>query len=110
MAHKFYNTTYLTFQTKQDLLNNAIVLSDSYKVDKLDCRISFSREVCEMSLEEILKKFTHQSHFTIIQRNTPVESFGEVSFSVNENGATYSLWVFLSLENLEVLVTLFNLK
>jgi hypothetical protein len=64
----FYNTRELNLEQKIALLDDCKAVCFLWRVDKLDCSVSFYRERIEMTYEEIKQKLTNKSHFVVIDR------------------------------------------
>jgi len=65
----FYNTQNLNLEQKVALLDDCKAVCFHWRVDKLDCSVSFRRERVEMTFEEIKQKLTEASHFVVINRD-----------------------------------------
>lgn len=108
--HVFYKIEDLSFDKRVGIINKAKKVSTKWWVDKLDCSISFSRQRVEMSYEDIMKQFTNDCHFVIIERrgyNDPYH--GEVGF-VTTSGVSHYLWIYLTSEDLFIIVDEYNLE
>ncbi len=107
----FYNTKILTTKRKKEIILFAKDLCYDWHVDKLDCSISWSRKEIDMSFEDILKTLNKKSHFTIVHRAkiANILANGEIAFS-NIGGIRYSLYLFLTIENLNKLVDKYKLQ
>lgn len=104
----FYNIRHLTMSEKVMILNDAFAVNERWWVDILDCNISFARKKIEMSFEDIMLKFHEKAHFVVIHRKG-YEICGEIGFCTLKS-PEYFLWIHLSVENLNFIVTKYNLK
>lgn len=104
----FYNIRHLTLSEKVMILNEAYTLRERWWVDILDCNISFARQKIEMSFEDIILKFYEKAHFVVIHRKS-FEHYGEIGFCTLKS-PEYFLWINLSVEKLQYIVSKFDLK
>lgn len=115
----FYRVDDLSLEDKIKIIDKAKELSFKWNVDVLDCAVSWGRQRIDMSYDNIMKKFNDSCHFVVIHRRgyedwKDKEHFdnrwcGEIGFSTMTGVSNY-LWVWLSEENLENLISIFNLK
>ena len=106
MQDIFFDTSVLDLDAKRRLCIRAKELSKSWTVDILDCSKSWCREAIEMPFDQIMAKLTAGCHFTVIHRTHNIE--GEVGFRAMTK-IDYFLWIFLTVENLYLLVKEFSL-
>lgn len=108
---KFYNTE-IPIETKISLLISAIDICDNYHVDVLDCSKSWSRQSTDLKFEDILPKLNEDCHFVVIEREDFLSKklSGEIGFSEMGKGPNHFLFIYLTLENLEKIITQYNLK
>lgn len=111
MNHIFYNTQDLSLAGKTSLLKYAYELSYDWRVDILNCNISFARRKIEMDFETVLKKLDDTCHFTVIHRFNVIKKNenGEVGFSTM-NEIDYFLWIYLTVADLEKIINQYRLK
>lgn len=108
----FYSTRNLDFETKIKILNEAKAMAYYWRVDELDCNVSFFRRKIEMSFEDIMKKFKNNSHFVIIVR--PIDfvtekPYLEIGFCLLQPH-DYYLWLYLDLKHLPYFINTYDLK
>lgn len=109
--HAFYNIESISIQKKKKIINEAIYNCYEWYVDKLDCSKSFMRQRIEMPFEDIMFKFKTKSHFQIIHRRDNYDGeYGEIGFCQEEKGVTYFLWIFVTLRELEKIITKYKLE
>ena len=112
----FYKVGKLPLEKKIKIIEKAKDLSFEWRVDKLDCSESWSRQKIDMSYEEIMGKFDDSCHFVLIYRKgydywKDKEMFnhrwcGEIAFTTMAS-VSYYLWVYVSEEDLDKLVHMF---
>ncbi len=109
--HTFYNTQSISIQKKKKIINDALSVNTDWYVDKLDCNESFRRQRIEMSFEDIMLKLKTKSHFQVIHRRNLYDGeYGEIGFCQEEKRVTYFLWIFVTLKELEKIVTKYKLE
>lgn len=110
----FYNVKELNFDKRVELLKSAMEKQYSWHVDILDCRLSCARSRTNYSFEEIMKIFNISDHMVVINRGYQMngrDKYGEIGFSTNDKThVDYFLFIFLSEENLNKIITDFKLK
>ena len=111
MNHIFYNTQDLPLVGKTSLLKYAHELSYDWRVDILNCNISFARRKIEMDFETVLKKLDDSCHFSVIHRFDVLKEseYGEVGFCTMK-GIDYYLWIYLTVADLEKIINQYRLK
>lgn len=94
------------------ILNSANKVCIEFRVDKLDCSISWARQSIDMSYKEVMKKFDLRSHFVVIYRRGFIkeEYIGEIGFCTMGAATSYYLWIYLSKEDLDKLVLEYKLS
>lgn len=100
----------LTLEQKCQICYQAKEIADRWWVDKLDCSVSFARQLIEMDFETIMSKLNEKALFSIIHRNyIDCENYIEVGFRTFENDSPdYFLWICFDLDKLpEILPDLF---
>jgi len=115
--HLFYDITTLTLQQKKELCVEAHSKCYEWKVDKLDCNESWSRQEIEMSLEDILKMLDNRCHFVVIHRRGFVDSKDEewwrwkleIGFNTMK-GISHYLWIFLNESEIPYFTEKYSLK
>jgi len=94
----FYNTRELTLEQKIALLDDSKAVCFHWWVDKLDCKVSFSRKRINMPYEEIMQKFDNLVHFVVIDRKESLldepKNF-EVGFRTMSTSIDYFLWILV---------------
>ena len=104
----FYKICHLTMSERVIILNEAYTLHENWWVDILDCNISFARKRIDMSFEDIMLKFYEKAHFVVIHRKG-FGQYGEIAFCTLKS-PEYFLWIHLSEEKLQYIVTKYDLK
>jgi len=109
--HTFYNTD-LDLNTKTSILKDSIDVCDKYRVDILNCSKSFARQRTELTFDDVLPKFTDGCHFVVIEREDFLtkKHYGEIGFSELGQQIEHFLFIYLSLENLQTIISKYNLK
>lgn len=99
------------------VLDEAIKLARTIRVDELDCRKSFHRVATNESIEWVIKGClsNKQTHWTLIYRDmseyTRESSYWDFGASfMHENGVSYFLWIELTPINGGKLVEKFKLE
>lgn len=99
----FYNIRELTLEQKIALLNDCKDVCFHWWVDKLDCKVSFSRQRIEMSYEEIMQKFGNKAHFVVIDRKENLmdeQKHFEIGFRTMSTDIDYFLWLLVEDEKM----------
>ena len=110
MGHTFYNTEGLSLEQKKRILSDAKKLSTKWKVDKLDCSVSWQRRPADITFAKAKQMLDDKSHFTIVNRSYDVTTnFGEIGFRHSAEGVDTFLWILLSIEDMETIVNKYNL-
>lgn len=109
--HIFGKVDNLSLKKKISILDLAKELSYEYRIDKLDCSISWSRQQIDMSFEDVMKKFDSSCHFVVILRRgfDFEKNKGEIGFR-SGGKINYFLFIYLTPENLEKIIKKYNLK
>ena len=98
----------------EPLLRAAIERAIRVEVDELDCRKSFLRRKTDKTIEEVLQLgLNNGALFNFIERwcaqYGDIDYF-DVGLSVTVDGVSYFLWIVVSIEDGESLISQFNLK
>ncbi len=103
----FYETKGLTYAQKEALLRKAYSICSKWWLDKLDCSVSWSRQlVPDASFEDAMSHFSEGAHFVVIHRRQVLmieEPHLEVAFRSME-GVDYFLWIIVPLERADEIV------
>ncbi len=99
----FYDTAKLSRSEQEVLLWKAHSICERWWFDKLDCSVSFSRQlVKDISFENAMTHFVEDALMNVIHRRQilPMEkSHLEVSFRSMELPVDYFLWIIVSLKH-----------
>jgi len=68
LQDEFYDVSDLSLEKRIDIIDYAKNVCFKWHVDKLDCNISCSRQLIDMSYEDIMEKFDMSCHFVAIHR------------------------------------------
>lgn len=111
MKHIFYKTENLTLEERIDIIEYAKEKSYKWRVDILDCNVSFAREEIKMSYDDIMAKFNLECHFVVISRYDifKKEYYGEVGFCTLKT-PEYFLWVYIENGVFSELIQKFKLE
>lgn len=110
----FYRTKGLDKSTRLEIIKWAYEHNTVWWVDKLDCKISWSRQKQEMPIDEILGMYQTNDkfdHFVVILRHFGGEApkYGEIGFRIGDT-IDHFLFIHISAEDLKILVEQFNLE
>jgi len=123
----WYDTSKFKYDKKLDMLLYALNLSKgkqaTYHIDKLDCAVSFARQDCDMTFNEIVEKLTDKCHFVCVYRKG-YESWKELNdFSAHKRWClelgfategikepTYFLWMYINEIEIPQFIKKFKLK
>ena len=111
----FYNSSLLTKDEKNQILNEAKELCERCYVD-IKKENSWTRERIDLSFEKILKKIDDHSHFVIIHRKGfvgIVDDFNwclEIGFSTFKTKDDYFLWIYLKEDKIDYFVNKYKLQ
>jgi hypothetical protein len=103
----FYDTSKLSYSEQEALLRKAHSICDRWWFDKLDCSISFARELVKnISFEEAMEHFVEGALMNVIERNQILldKPCLEVGFRSMESPVDYFLWIIVPLENADDIV------
>jgi len=107
----FYNLSDLDEKQLKLFYKEAVMLAYKVHIDKLDSRISWSRnEASDKSISSMINNITVNSHNKCIDRSIQNDKriYAEITSSVI--GDTHMLFIELSIDHLELLTKVFNLK
>lgn len=98
----FYDVDAFSHNEQEAILRKAHSICEDWRLDKLDCSKSISRQRVEgVSFEEAMKHFVPNALCRVIHR-FPVISFDkerlEVVFRSMENPVDYFLWIIVPLD------------
>ena len=84
----------------RDFFRDAKTVCEHWWADKLDCRVSFARQLIKDAVfEECLLRITEETFINVMFRNTPGENYLEVSYRTLHGPAVdYFLWLVIPLE------------
>lgn len=108
MQDIFYRVR-IPLETKIAICDAAKKVATTWWVDKLDCKVSFSRERIKLSYKKIMEKLTTGCHYVVIHRRDS-EEYGEIGFSTMCAKVDYFLWIHTTVEDLHKIVKQFNLE
>lgn len=97
---KYIKTNSLSIDQKRNILLLAKEKCYEWRVDILDCSVSFFRQKIDMSFDEIMGKFNDSCFFSVIHRNFPPDNYLEIGFSTMRT-PEYFLWIYLDIEHIE---------
>ena len=106
----FYDVDSLTFDQRKTLLKEAYKIAKNFRVDILDCSVSWARQKIDMSFKEIMKKYDTKCHTVVIYRRGffKEEYIGEIAFTTM-TGVSYYLWIYVTKENLDKIIKEYKL-
>ena len=113
MAHIFFDHNGVDFK---DIISWARERSYDIHVDKLDCNISMSRQITEVSIDEFLIMMEDEktTHNTIIHRRGYNERWnlevGCTTFSRKDHQVSYFLWIHCDEKYINEIIVEFKLK
>jgi hypothetical protein len=86
----------LSYSKKKEILIEAKILSYNCRVD-IKRYPSWSREITDITFEEVMKLLKKENHFTIIHRfDVTGERYLEIGFvATDEKNDDYFLWLYL---------------
>ena len=113
MTNGFYDIEKLSTSVLKLFYTDAVKLSYDTHIDKLDCNISFKRQgTDEKTIQEMIDSARSSYHNVCIDRSVQykgLSDYGEIGYS-NLKGINYFLYIFVTLDNLKVLVDKYKLK
>ena len=113
MKTGFYNLSHMSTLILKKFFKDAIMLSYDSHIDVLDCNVSWIRQrYTEVSLKDILVLCDKKHHNVCIDRTVQygrIDRYGEVGFSFTKNEKSYFLYCFLTMKDLETLISMYNL-
>jgi len=110
MKTGFYSLSNLDKRQLKRFFKDAVSLAYDVHIDKLDCNVSWSRErTTEKTIGEMIDNCSPTYHNVCIDRSVQYEGEGgEVGYTIITDN--YFLYIFLTVENLNKLVTKYNLE
>lgn len=96
MDNRFERARYLSAEKKLAILHQAKELCNRWYIDKLDCSVSWCRELCEMDWATVISKFDDSCLFSIIHRDQQTNPHLEIGFSTMGKQPIYYLWIELN--------------
>jgi len=108
----FFDTRNFSYIKKRNILMTAKSLCYDCYIEKRDYSISREKRSASISFEDVMKKFTPQSHFVIIHRwidfktQKPYLEIGFCTFTEPE----YFLCLYLDESHLSYFINSYNLK
>lgn len=112
MKTGFYDLKKLSLSQLKHFYKDAIMLSYDTHVDKLDCKESWRRQrTNEKSIQEMIEMVDKSNHNTCVDRSVQHDILkeGEICYSTFTD-PSYFLYIFLTLENLKILVEKYKLE
>jgi hypothetical protein len=109
----FYSLKKLNDEQLKNFFNDAVALSYEAYVEVLDCSKSFRRQSCEtFTVHDMIKRASVNNHNVCIDRSIQMgfRKYGEIGYCTITSAPDYFLFVFVTLENLQILVDKYNLK
>ena len=101
-ANRFYDVRELPHKQQEILLRKAYSISERWWLDKLDCSISYARQVVDgISFEDAMSHFVENAFLTVIHRGQIIpsnEPHLEVGFRSMEDPIDYFLWIIVPLD------------
>ena len=108
----FYSLAKLDNDKLRDFFIDAIELSYDSHIDILDCSQSFRRQQCTTkTMKEMIENANTKHHNVCIDRSVQndMSSYGEIGYCTITKEPDYFLYIFVTLENLQILVDKYNL-
>ena len=112
MRDIFYNTRELSLAQKTAILKDCKEICFRWWTDKLDCSISWARQIIDMTFEEIMNKFNDEAHFVVVDRVFwPIDEnkHFEIAFR-SMTAIDYFLWLWVEDEKMQMIIQKYNLK
>lgn len=108
----FYDIGKLDNAKLKAFFKDAVDLSYDSHIDVLDCSKSFRRQQCTTkTIQEMVDGANTKHHNVCIDRSIQHEDslYGEIGYSTITTEPEYFLFIFVTLENLQILVDKYNL-
>ena len=112
MKTGFYSLSKLDNDKLKAFFKDAVDLSYDSHIDILDCSKSFRREQCTTkTIQEMVDNANTKHHNVCIDRSVQSDTsqYGEIGYCTITKEPDYFLYIFVTLENLQVLVDKYNL-
>jgi hypothetical protein len=112
MKTGFYNIRNLSKDELKAFFTEAVMLSYDAHVEIIDCSKSWSRELCtEKTVEEMIDHCHPNYHNICIDRSIQYDKtlYGEIGYCTLRS-PDYFLYIFVTLDNLKILVDKFKLE
>lgn len=109
----FYYLKKLNDEQLKNFFNDAFALSYEAHVDVLDCSKSWRRQSCEtITVEEMIERASVNNHNICIDRSIQMDfrKYGEIGYCTITSAPDYFLYIFVTLENLKILVDKYKLE
>lgn len=112
MNSGFYDLSKLSSKQLKAFFTRAVMLSYDTHIDILDCKTSWQRQRTDTkTIGDMINDCSPKYHNVCINRSiqNPTDKTGEVGYTIISGSPSYFLYIYLTIDNLNILIDEFKL-